>query len=325
MASEHACAAPVDPASVRFHPREAYGEAALEVVGGLGLDRIVALPVQLPSVGDYIAQVRYRTPQGLLPKRQAYGVRLDQILRRKVRTAAEVRAFAGIPDGAALALLCFADDAVLEKLWDDASRFRLVAAGGWDIISAPSYSLWHRRPRPFHFHSLKRSYLAFEAFQEEGATAIPRADFIDTRDVERQADWFSSNQCVEMVSFDWMTSRGQLHWDTNVDLLALFDRLTGKRLRYLINGTTTFPRIRYLFELLGDDRLTLSDATAVRPIPAGGTNLAEELSADMLSDPAWRRRLDLRETRIAQARAAATSDDGRAATAFLSGGAAVAA
>jgi hypothetical protein len=308
MASEHACAEPVDLASVRFHPRESYGQVALEVVGGHRLDQIVAVPARLPSLGDYIPQVRFRKPHGLLPERQAYGIRLDQIMRRKVRTAAEVRSFAGIPDGAALALLCFADDSVLEGLWEDASRFRSVATGGWDVITGPSYSLWHRRPRPFHFHSLKRSYLAFEAFQEEGATAIPRADFIDIRDVERQASWFNANQCVEMVGFDWMTSRGQRQWDTNVDLLALFDGLTGNRLRYLVNGTTTFPRIRYLFELLGGDRLTLSDATAVGPIPAESTT--EELSADVLSDPAWRRRLTLRESRIAQARAAATTDVG---------------
>jgi hypothetical protein len=306
MASEHACAEPVDSASVRFHPREAYGEAALEVIGGRSLEQIVALPVRLPCVGDYVAQVRFRKPCCALPKRKAYGIRLDQILRRKVRTAAEVRAFAGIPDGAALVLLCFAEDPVLENLWDDASRFHSVAAGGWDLISAPSYSLWYRRPRPFHFHSLKRSYLAFEAFQQEGTTAIPRVDFIDTRDVERQAEWLMSNQCVEMVSLDWMTSRGQLHWDTNVDFLALFDRLTRNRLRYLINGTTTFPRIRYLFELLGD-RLTLSDATAVGPIANLGAISTEDLSADMLSDPTWRRRLATRESAIAKARAAASA------------------
>ena len=180
MATEHACAEPVDLASVRFHPRESYGEAALQVVGGHSLDGIVAMPTELPIVGAYIPQVRFRRPHGLLPKRAAYGIRLDQIMRQTVKTADEVRAFAGIPEGAALVLLCFADDAVLEDLWNDASRFRSVAAGGWDVITGPSYSLWHRRPRPLHFHSLKRSYLAFEAFQEEGATAIPRADFIDT-------------------------------------------------------------------------------------------------------------------------------------------------
>jgi hypothetical protein len=308
MATEHACGEPVDLASVRFHPRESYGEAALHVVGGHSLDGIVAMPTELPIVGAYIPQVRFRRPHGLLPKRAAYGIRLDQIMRQTVKTADEVRVFAGIPEGAALVLLCFADDAVLEDLWNDASRFRSVAAGGWDVITGPSYSLWHRRPRPLHFHSLKRSYLAFEAFQEEGATAIPRADFIDTCDVERQATWFNANPCVEMVSFDWMTSRGQGHWDANVDLLALFDDLTGRRLRHLINGTTTFPRIRYLFELLGTERCTLSDATAVGPVPADSPTSVDELSADMLSDPAWRRRLALRDERIARARAAVPAD-----------------
>jgi hypothetical protein len=318
MATEHACAEPVDLASVRFHPRESYGEAALHVVGGHSLDGIVAMPTQLPTLGSYIPQVRFRRPHGLLPQRAAYGIRLDQIMRRTVKTADEVRAFAGIPGTAALVLLCFADDAVLEDLWNDASRFRSVATGRWDLVTGPSYSLWHRRPRPLHFHSLKRSYLAFEAFLAEGATAIPRADFIDTRDVERQANWFNANLCVGMVSFDWMTSRGQGHWDANVDLLALFDDLTGRRLHYLINGTTTFPRIRYLFELLGTDRCTLSDATAVGPIPADSATSIDELSADMLSDPAWRRRLALRDERIAQARAAAPANANPAAGTPLS-------
>jgi hypothetical protein len=318
MATEHACAEPVDLASVRFHPRESYGEAALGVVGGHSLDGIVAAPAQLPAIGVYVPQVRFRRPHGQLPQRASYGIRLDQVMRRTVRTADEVRAFAGIPDSAALVLLCFADDAVLEDLWNDASRFRSVATGGWDVVTAPSYSLWHRRPRAFHFHSLKRSYLAFEAFQGEGATAIPRADFIDSRDVERQADWFNADPCVEMVSFDWMTSRRQAQWDANVDLLALFDALTGHRLRYLINGTTAFARIRYLFELLGVDRCTLTDATAVGPVPADSPTSIDELSADMLSDPAWRRRLALRDERIARARAGVPAHTNPAAKERLS-------
>lgn len=303
MTSEHACLEfPVDRASVPFHPLEDYGQKALAMIGGPDLDDVAALSSPLPSLGAYIPQIRMRRRRGILPHRAAYGIRLDQVLRRRVWSAVEVRAFCGIPDRARLVLLCFADDAILEDLWDDATRFRAVAEGRWDLITAPSYSLWYRRPRPFHFHSIKRSYDAFAAFQQLGAVAIPRADFIDMRDIERQSDWFNANSGVGLVSLDWMTCRAERDWIVCAELLAVFDRLTGARLRYLINGTTAFPRIKYLVELLGAARLTFSDATAV---PPPETCEVDDLPTDLLTDSQWRRRVAAREHLIAAAIAAA--------------------
>lgn len=304
----HACLEwPVDAASVPFHPLFGYGANELARVGGPELDDIVAQPVVVPSLGLYIPQLRYRTiPDGQLPPRVAYGIRLDQVLRRKVWTAQDVRVACGIPPGGALVLFCFADDDVLEQLWDDDVRVRAIAEGGWDMITAPSYSLWFRRPRPQHFHAIRRSFDMYAALQDAGGRAIPRVAFLDRRDVERQADWCNANDCVGMVSLDLMTCRRDTDWLDNADLTDLFDELTGRRLSYLVNGTRVFPRIRYLFELLGSKRVVVSDATAAAP-PPDLTDDFEEVASELLleSNSEWRRRISSQQKIVDAAQKAA--------------------
>jgi hypothetical protein len=301
---------PVDRASLPFHATQDYGRKALEAIGGPYLDDVVAFPLRAVDLGLYVPQVRMRRSRNELPHRRSYGIRLDQVLRRNVHTAAQVRDFCRMPRDVQLILLSFADDDVLEEFWSDEARFRAVAQGGWDLITAPSYSLWYRRPRPLHFHSIKRSYDAFEALQALGARAVPRAEFIDRRDVEVQADWFTANPDVEMVSFDWMTCRQDRDFLKGAEFLALFDQSTGERLRYLINGTTAFARLKYLLELLGAERLTVTDATAA--IPPQQIRPAEDLATDLLTHSAWTRRVAGREAVIHKAVWAAEAERRRA-------------
>ena len=303
MATARACPEwPVDRASVPFHAAFGYGLDRLAAVNGADLTDVVALEQRLPTIGAYVPQIRVRSAfKGKLSPRRAYGVRLDQVLRRRVRTAAETREFCGVPEEAALILFCFAEDSVLESLWDDTAAYTAVARGGWDAITAPSYSLWFDRPRSMHFHSLKRSFDGFGALQQLGATAVPRVAFVDQRDVERQAAWCNANPAVQMVSLDLMTCRLDRDWDENTSLLALFDQHTSHRLHFLINGTRAFRRIRALFELLGPDRLTVSDATAAPP--PGAVVDFENLSADLLTPSHWQRRVRDQDAVVARARA----------------------
>lgn len=296
--TEHACPTrPADPASVPFMPSHGYGVEQLAQVHGPGLDSIAARAVNLPVLGRYVPQLQARAPSGsALLARPAYGIRLDQVLKRgHIWAAGELRARWKVPSDAALVLFCFAADRVLEDFWNY-HQFEAVARGGWDLITAPSYSMWFQRPRPLHFLARKRSFDAYAAFQEYGAPAIPRVAFIDLRDVDLQAAWCLKNEAVTMVSLDLMTRRLHKDWIANAELLATFDLLTKKRLNYLINGTRSFTRLRYLFELLGP-RVTLSDATMAPP-PPDLADQFEEAVAELLPHSEWERRIADRETEV---------------------------
>jgi hypothetical protein len=233
----------------------------------------------------------------------SYGIRLDQVLRRDVHSAASVRAFCGVPPSAELVLLCFAEDAVLERFWDDELRLAAIASGDWDLIAAPSFSLWFKRPRPMHFHALNRSYDAFRALQLLGANAVPRAEFVDTADVDAQADWFNSNPAVSTVSLDWMTTcRQNRDWLEGVELLSAFDVATERRLHYLINGTTVDHRVTYVARQFGADRLTFTEATSASPARDIARN-AEHLAEDLLPTPMLARRILARDLEVRAAAA----------------------
>lgn len=301
MATTHACPdQPPDIASVRFHPLLDYGRAALDAVGGVDLETIAARPVAVPSLGIYMPQVRMRRNRHTLPAMPSYGIRLDQVLRRNVHSAGAVRAFCGIPESSALVLLCFAEDRVLESFWEDEVRVAAIAAGGWDLVTAPSFSFWFGRPRPMHFHALRRSYDSFQALQLRGAHAVPRVEFIDTADVDVQARWFNANAHVPLVSIDWMTCRRDRDWLEGLDLLECFDAATGTRLHYLINGTTVEPRITFLARRLGMDRLTLTEATTAKP-PRIGPRSTDHLAADLLPRPSTATRIEIRYAEVTAA------------------------
>lgn len=291
--SKHACPehAP-DEASLPFHPVFEYGARELAAVGGPHLTDISGRTVPIPELEPYVAQLRFRSETaGELPVRRTYGIRLDQILRRRVHTADDVRAVCGVPRGAALILFCFAHDEVLEALWDDVARVRAVAAGGWDLATAPSYSLWYRRPRPMHFHAIRRSFDAYAALLELEAPVIPRIAFVDMRDVERQAEWCDANRPVGLVSLDIMTLRDTQEWLEHAELLAAFDQLTHARLRYVVNGVRHPRRILWLAELLAK-RLVVSDATVAIP-PVSATE--PSMPVDLLPATEWERRICAQE------------------------------
>lgn len=289
----HACSEfPVDEESARFHPTLGLGRADLDRVGGPEIN-VVARPVKLPPLDQYIPQIRNRLIlRGQLRQHRAYAIRLEQVLRREVRSAAEIREACGVADWQAVVLLGFADDTWLEKLWERPGAVRAIAEGGWDAVVAPSYSLWWGRPRPMHLHAIARSFEIYAFLLELGVSAIPRVAFATMADVEHLARWCNANPCVGTVAADLMTLRKDQDWLESALLLTAFDDLTGQRLEVLVNGTKAIGRLVFLLELLGD-RLRLTDATMATP-PASLADKYEQGS----SDRSWASRVDVADERI---------------------------
>lgn len=266
MSTPHACPEEAfDRASLGFHPLHVNVERALADMGGPKITT-VARPISIPRLPEFIPQIRFRADTGVAPH-PVIGIRIDQVLlQRGVHTAADVRAHAGLHTHQPLMMLGFAEDEVLEQLWADPETVRQVARAGFDLVVAPSFSLWHGRPRSWHLHSLKRSFIVYEELQKAGIAAIPRVGFVVEKDAERLADWCNANPCVDIVALDLMTLRQDDEWLEHADLMVAFDDATGRRLRFLVNGTATLPRLVYLFRALGD-RLHLTDARAVAQPP----------------------------------------------------------
>jgi hypothetical protein len=273
--SEHACRSigqtlrdcgpsvlhPVDPATGPY----------LASVDGPEFERVAAVPVAVTGLPGYLPQLRTRSALAGALNESVYAVRADVAIgqRTHVLSASELKALVGLRPAQKLVLLLFGKDRVLERLWNDSlALLPEIATAGFDLVVAPSYSTWTPRPRTEHLYNLKRSLFFFQALQQLGASAVPRLAWVTEHDVRRWAVWLLANPAVERVGLDWTTYRTDSDWRAQIEGLGLLDRLTGRRLRYLINGPTTSKRYADIFVKIEPSRACLTSSTLAPP-PSG--------------------------------------------------------
>jgi hypothetical protein len=263
-----------------LHPSFSITHEYLAAVDGPEFDRVVARPLAVPELPLYVAQVRMRRALRGELHQPVYAITAGQVVGRRSRplSAAAVRRCVGLAENQRLILLLFGKDAFLEHLWNNAKTFLPeLASAGFDLIAAPSYSAWEPRPRPEHMYAMKRSLLVFEQLQKLGANAIPRLTWTVPHDARRMAEWIERNPCVTHVSLDLTTYRGQAGFDEQRELLSTFDRLTGSRLAYLVNGPSTLDRILDLYATVSVDRVhIITNSRAIARDSAPGTSFADK-------------------------------------------------
>lgn len=271
---------------------------------GLGFATVRARPVQLPELPGFIPQVRNRSALRGQLDAPAYAVRAEEVLRkRRVLMADELRERFGLHEEQTLILLPFAEDERLEALWD-AERIKQIAAAGFDLVVAPSYSPWDPRPRTQHLVSLKRSLTFFGELQARGAPAIACLGWATDRDLQRMAAWVNANENVRAIAVDWQTYDRDLSFAQRLAGLLEFDQLTGNRLRYLVNGIARAQRYEAVFRSLGAERATVTNAKApaVKPVRGPRATWATRYAA------AYRACADEHAGLVAAARIAAGGD-----------------
>jgi hypothetical protein len=274
--TEQVCPPKFEPAGTAgpelLHPARPDFEYEFEQIGGLGFGDIVACPQTLPRLGPYLPQVRWLSSlrnEALAPPIVA--VRLNEVTsHHRIRSADELRGHVGLPASTAVVLLLFAKDVKLEAFSSRGAALDEIATGGYEAATTPSYSVWVPGRRPNNLLSLSRSMRTVEALQARGVPTIPRVAWVEPLDAARFADWLNTNPFVDVVSIDLMGYQKR-DFERHTALLATFDKLTGERLRYLVNALTSFDRIRETYLAVSPDRITVTDAT-LRRLPRIGAN-----------------------------------------------------
>jgi Domain of unknown function (DUF4417) len=303
--SEHACRSIVRTVEECgpgvLHPSDPATGRYLRSVGGPGFDTVPAEPVTVADLPGYLPQVRTRSVLAGALDEPVYAVRVDVVIGRRARVlaAAELKTRIGLRPTRKLVLLLFGQDCVLERLWNDSpALLPQIAMAGYDLVVAPSYSTWTPRPRTEHLYNLKRSLIFYRALQRLGVPAAPRLAWVTEQDIRRYAAWVLANPAVELVGLDWMTYRADSDWQGQMEGLGLLDRLTGRRLRYLINGPTTTSRYADIFTRVGLQRVCLTSSTLAPPPPEGDHQLS--LGAGGRSATTFERRCAVQRSLIAE-------------------------
>lgn len=251
------------------HPRKPDTLSELRELGGPGFDDIVALATPIISLPAYTPQPRHRRSlRGFLTE-GVYILRAADVVRKKrVINADEIRQSLGLRVDQRLVLLLFDRDELLEEMWERGlDLVQQLSEAGYEAIIAPSFSTYTPRPHTEFMINAKRSMIYFRLLQEAGAFAIPRAAWIVSGNARQFARWAQDNPAVEMFALDLATYRGASDWRGQLEGLEIFDSLTERRIIYLINGVTTLQRCGQLLDVVGADRVRITNATTQARIP----------------------------------------------------------
>ncbi len=275
--TEHACAPRWGDSAYGglhvVHPLHPDRDGYMAAVRGPDFTHIRAHRVSVPTLTAYLPQVRLRRGlRGALPER-IYGIRGAEVVgtRRKLLTADQIRAELGLTPRQKLVLILFDEDELLERLWEEADVLLAdLFEARFDLVVSPSYSIYQPRPRLEHLYNLKRAFEIFARCQQLLIPAIPRGAWFNELDVRRLADWLNANRVVRWLAIDLQTLRQPDEWAEVVRGLRSLDRLTGQRIRYLINGPTTEDRAFDVYSAASARRIAITSSTLASPPPLEG-------------------------------------------------------
>jgi hypothetical protein len=277
--TDNACVPEFDPdgpgGPFALHPLRTDFDEHFARVGGALLDDVPGYSIHLPSLGPYLPQVKWlerlRSEHVSARSFPTVAVRIKEVFRGgRIRSADELRAETGLADDVAFVLLLHGKDLLLELL-NEARIISDIASGGYDLVTAPSFSLWEPRRRPDNVLSLRRSFRYYAELRRAGVNICPRVGWVEARDVERLAAWVNRH-AIGLVSLDLMTYDGP-SFDRAIAHLATFDELTESCCHYLVDGVRARQKIEALYLASAPDRVTVSNATMAPPPGESGDSL----------------------------------------------------
>jgi hypothetical protein len=272
----------------------------LDSIGGPEFD-IPISGAAVPRLPPFLPPIEIRSELRRFLTEKLYIVTTKDVVgsRKKPLSANDVRKRIGLGSDIGLGLLLFGKDKYVERLWNERENLLpLLASGGFSFIGGPSYSTYLPRPRPEFFWATKRSLITAAELQAAGGRVIPRVAWITPFDALRFAHHI--NQCpgVTHVVIDWTGSRDEGEWDRQLANLRHFDRATGKRLAYIINGPSRLERFEALFRIVTPGRVCLTGSVLAQPPRPGRRPAGVPVKADIFLREVANRRVLIRRARL---------------------------
>lgn len=257
-----------------IHPLSANFEGRLDDVGGtFRLDEVKARHRFGLKLGTYLPQIdTWSVDVGALPI-STVALRLDQVFSRNGKRipGAEARRLLGLRTDQLVGVLPFSKDDLINDLWGIGAKELVAFASGYDFFFPPSYSLWDGSPPAHWLYSTKRRFVMFDDLSAAGVRTAPVVAFQGLAEVEQLAEWIAENPIVDLVSVDLQTHASSSRaMPLQADLLHEFDRLTAKRLEYLVNGPRKERSVAQVLGALDGRRVTFTNATLACPVDRFG-------------------------------------------------------
>jgi hypothetical protein len=199
--------------------------------------RLPELPVHLPVlVQGYPDPLD--VPWVVLHGGRVFGVTGRQLTPKHRRPLREVYRLA---PSTRLALQFYVEDRVLEGLWANwRTVIREIAELGFDLIMAPSYSVWRDAPRFEQLVQERTAFVAYHQLAEAGLPAVPDIGFsFFEPDGRLWAEWVNSQPDLQAVSIfcggKRIHAERRAHRET-VEDIALFHEQVRPSVAFILGG-----------------------------------------------------------------------------------------
>lgn len=220
--------------------------AMTQEVEGLSLDDVRARPLAMPVVGprrvtkwrsgDYRRRISDHLKGGVL------ATTLEAVIGR-VEGQRSIRDQNGIDRTALLWIDGCCKDEVLEernlwkRRWMD-SLYDLFRMEEPCVLIAPDFSVYSVGAPPCHkLYQMKRSFLMYRHYQENGLATVPFVSFDSEAHVLNVARWLETNPCVTHVAISFQTLAGQYYlWRRHFRFLKLLKDLISRNVAWLLIG-----------------------------------------------------------------------------------------
>lgn len=254
-----------------FEPRSSLGyevvsedhpdfDVRLAEVGNIGFDSVVAQESVLPDFPLFIPEVGGGNGKLLVDDIPEYAA---TTLARAIKSNGsnvtnDIHKVANLPLSTTVLVLGYAEDVLLEQIWNN--RYSLVPklARLNCIFTVPDYSVFLNQPHPERLINMKRSLIVFDMLQKKGARVVPHMHWFGPKDLKRWANWINQNVAVTMIALDLQMLTVQRMWDEAVAQLHEFIQLLDRTIHFIVTGPSTPERIAQIKDIFSSVTITSS-------------------------------------------------------------------
>ncbi|MEU1812995.1 hypothetical protein [Micromonospora aurantiaca (nom. illeg.)] len=226
-----------------------FDDVAFDTTLPAGLPRFIP-QLDGSRVTDWDSQLRW--PAYGVGLRRVFSPATGTIYRRFV--GADVHQVLDLRPGQLAVLVGYGEDPLVEAFWTRRRAQALVeqiAAGGWDLVLAPNYSIFGNWPRAQHLISMRMSLLIAAELADAGVPAVTNLYWYRLEDLRRWITWIDDTGPAA-IAINLQTVRDDADWTSWAlpGLHWLAENLP-LALPVIITGLSRPARIRLAIALFG--------------------------------------------------------------------------
>lgn len=229
------------------------GLSYLLAVRGPTLLNIKAKELNLPSLPQFIPHGFSRSSNKYLRQTNLpwIAVTLGKIINSKtLEVVPDVRSYIGVDNNTRIFLLNYADDSLIERIWDNRNRvLPALAQTNVDLMTSIDYSVFLDQPHLESVVNIKRGFVTYDLLSEYGAKVMPHVYWRGNTSIKHISEWININPHVTHIASYQGLRKSDEEWDELLVNLRYLKSLLRREVILVISGPSLPSRIAALLRV----------------------------------------------------------------------------